>query len=255
MNEIFLPLLEMRQSSVKQKSILLGVMSRLCHDPQALVEVYLNYDCDRTSLDNIYERLINVVSRIGTTQFTTVTPAGPSGAEATSSRESTSGGGTLASMPPIPPPAGAPPPDPSLAMMPYEVRLKRQSLECLVFVLRSLVAWSGKGVAVPGSLATSSDMAPSESSASMHVNGTRTSEDTTLEPPSLASSYSGTSTPEPPPMTPADDPSRFENAKQRKTTLLEGIKKFNFKPKRVRAEHLSLDVFTQACRTGHRLPH
>ena len=32
----------------------------------------------------------------------------------------------------------------------------------------------------------------------------------------------------------SDDPSRFENAKQRKTTLLEGIKKFNFKPKRVR---------------------
>lgn len=30
-----------------------------------------------------------------------------------------------------------------------------------------------------------------------------------------------------------DEPSRFENAKQRKTTLLEGIKKFNFKPKRV----------------------
>ncbi|KAF8918488.1 hypothetical protein CPB85DRAFT_1430659 [Mucidula mucida] len=29
-----------------------------------------------------------------------------------------------------------------------------------------------------------------------------------------------------------DDPGRFESAKQRKTTLLEGIKKFNFKPKR-----------------------
>lgn len=31
----------------------------------------------------------------------------------------------------------------------------------------------------------------------------------------------------------ADDPTRFENAKQKKTTLLEGIRKFNFKPKRV----------------------
>lgn len=30
-----------------------------------------------------------------------------------------------------------------------------------------------------------------------------------------------------------DDPTRFENAKQKKTTLLEGIRKFNFKPKRV----------------------
>jgi brefeldin A-inhibited guanine nucleotide-exchange protein len=35
-----------------------------------------------------------------------------------------------------------------------------------------------------------------------------------------------------------DDPSRFESARQKKTTLLEGIKKFNSKPKHVR-EYLS----------------
>ena len=33
-----------------------------------------------------------------------------------------------------------------------------------------------------------------------------------------------------------DDPGKFESAKQRKTILLEGLKKFNFKPKRVRSE-------------------
>ncbi len=64
LNEIFLPILEMRTSTPKQKSILLGVFIRLCQDPQALVEIYLNYDCDRTALDNIYERLMNVVSKI-----------------------------------------------------------------------------------------------------------------------------------------------------------------------------------------------
>lgn len=32
----------------------------------------------------------------------------------------------------------------------------------------------------------------------------------------------------------SDDPTKFESAKQKKTTLLEGVKKFNFKPKRVR---------------------
>ena len=32
----------------------------------------------------------------------------------------------------------------------------------------------------------------------------------------------------------ADDPSRFESAKQKKTTLMEGIKRFNQKPKKVR---------------------
>lgn len=238
MNEIFLPLLEMRQSSVRQKSILLGIFSRLCYDPQALVEIYLNYDCDRTSLDNVYERLINVVSRIGTTQYSTVTPPVAPGTDASSLRESSGSGGTLASMPPIPPPAGAPPPDASLVNMPYELRLKRQSLECLVFVLRSLVAWSGKGVALPANLAAAADVTLPESTISL--NGTRSSEETGLDAPSMTTSFtSGTSTPEPPLPTPSDDPHRFENAKQRKTTLLEGIKKFNFKPKRVRVRLFS----------------
>ena len=31
----------------------------------------------------------------------------------------------------------------------------------------------------------------------------------------------------------ANDPSRFESAKQKKTTLMEGIKRFNQKPKKV----------------------
>jgi brefeldin A-inhibited guanine nucleotide-exchange protein len=39
-----------------------------------------------------------------------------------------------------------------------------------------------------------------------------------------------------------DDPSKFESAKQKKTTLLEGIKKFNFKPKRVRLLNISLST-------------
>jgi brefeldin A-inhibited guanine nucleotide-exchange protein len=33
----------------------------------------------------------------------------------------------------------------------------------------------------------------------------------------------------------ADDPSRFESAKQKKTTLMEGIRRFNQKPKKVRS--------------------
>lgn len=58
LNEIFLPILEMRNSTVRQKSILLAVFHRLAQDPQALVDIYLNYDCDRASLDNIYERFV-----------------------------------------------------------------------------------------------------------------------------------------------------------------------------------------------------
>jgi len=55
-NEIFIPILEMRTSTLKQKIVLLNVLQRLCQDPQALVEIYLNYDCDREAIENIYER-------------------------------------------------------------------------------------------------------------------------------------------------------------------------------------------------------
>lgn len=56
LNEIFIPILEMRNSTLKQKGVLLAMILKLCQDPQALVEIYLNYDCDRDALENIYER-------------------------------------------------------------------------------------------------------------------------------------------------------------------------------------------------------
>lgn len=56
LNQIFVPILEMRNSTLKQKTVILGMLSRLCQDPQALVEIYLNYDCDGEAAENIYER-------------------------------------------------------------------------------------------------------------------------------------------------------------------------------------------------------
>ena len=46
----------MRTASLQQKHSLLKIVLRICNDPQTLVDVYLNYDCDDTSLDNVYER-------------------------------------------------------------------------------------------------------------------------------------------------------------------------------------------------------
>jgi brefeldin A-inhibited guanine nucleotide-exchange protein len=55
--EIYLPILEMKVSSVDRKSrvvnTLLGPISR---DARALVEMYLNYDCNGSLMSNIYER-------------------------------------------------------------------------------------------------------------------------------------------------------------------------------------------------------
>jgi hypothetical protein len=128
-------------------------------------------------------------------------------------------------------PPDLPAADPNLGVT--ERQLKKQGLECLVAILRSLVTW--------GTVAAK----PAEPAAEPTTRA-RMSEDTrvdTLTPdPSrdrLSLSYpDGTPQPQPSP-TPTgeiqDDPTRFENAKLKKTTLTEGIRKFNAKPKKVRA--------------------
>jgi brefeldin A-inhibited guanine nucleotide-exchange protein len=110
-----------------------------------------------------------------------------------------------------------------------ESQLRRQALECLISVLRSLVAWGtavNKGPEDGGPT-------PSRSQTDELKRDPATSE-TNLD---RLSTYAGsvetlrlsTATPDL-----NDDPSRFESARQKKTTLLEGIKKFNSKPKHVR---------------------
>lgn len=103
-----------------------------------------------------------------------------------------------------------------------ETQLRRQGIECLVTVLKSLVTW-GTGA--------SSGIA-SNLSASEVALKSRTSDDGPRTPaeriPNFSLDMARQSTPDI-----LDDPGRFESAKQKKTTLLEGIRKFNFKPKRV----------------------
>ena len=112
-----------------------------------------------------------------------------------------------------------------------EAQLKRQGLECLVTVLRSLVAW---GTTAPKSTVES---AASASASRAHLNNDDVRRDSmtpdnSVDRMSTATAGSSETLRQPTPDF-TDDPSKFETAKQRKTTLLEGIKKFNFKPKRV----------------------
>ena len=48
----------MKTSTVKQKAVIMSMLQRLCENPQALVEIYLNYDCDSEAVDNIYEQCV-----------------------------------------------------------------------------------------------------------------------------------------------------------------------------------------------------
>lgn len=121
--------------------------------------------------------------------------------------------------------AGPIPPDTSSVVL-SEQRLRRQGLECLVAVLKSLVVWGTANTAPP-------DNAP-DSANRPHIGeelrGENATPDTSID--RISGPLSADPTRQPTPDV-ADDPSKFESAKQKKTTLLEGIKKFNFKPKRV----------------------
>lgn len=219
------------------------MFSRLCKDPQALVDIYLNYDCDREAADNIYEQwvclalglnefhswvfisLMNIISKFGTISAGAIPHAKPTEPQS---------------------PALSPTPKNQAHQMPSwnsgvlsvagtldtsqlgqsDAQLKRHALECLVDVLRSLVVWG----TAPSAQKGRDDMVPPASARSQAGDSRRDNQSLSDRLGAGSTEALRLGTPEP-----SDDPGRFESAKQRKTTLLEGIKKFNYKPKKVRS--------------------
>ncbi|KAG8949407.1 guanine nucleotide exchange protein for ADP-robosylation factor [Tulasnella sp. 424] len=248
LNEIFLPILEMRTATLRQKSVLLAMLYRLAQDPQALVEIYLNYDCDRDATENIYERLMNVISKMVTTKAAeSKDAAAKEPADLSAKNQKLQHGPTFPASPNTTVLGGKNAQDSVATLMPgfTEVKLKRQSLEALVAVLRSLVVWGtgagggGLGTGLAGGTVTNGTSLRPTSNGTLDADSRPSSTRISGEEEfagneafidrsnSLRSLRGGASTPD---LT--DDPGRFETAKQRKTTLLEGIRKFNFKPKR-----------------------
>eukprot|EP00731_Ephydatia_muelleri_P031770 Em0023g277a len=99
--DIFLNILETPSSSYEHKWIVLQSLNRVCSDAQGVVDIYVNYDCD-LSLSNIFERLVNALSRIS--QGRQVIDLGSSSFQ--------------------------------------EKMLRTKGLECLVSILRCMVEWS-----------------------------------------------------------------------------------------------------------------
>lgn len=248
----------MRHSTIRQKSLILGVFIRLCQDPQALVELYINYDCDRASLENVYEKLMNIVSKIGQTHFAPPSKEELSQQQGSSSKQDSHRSGGPAIPPSLSTAALVPESNKeAYAGLPPEIKLRRQSLECLVAALKSLVMWSTStstrqaGTADDAGAASASRVSMSEDgqgagqglglglgrqlAASQAGSNTDLSAPTPTptwpEPGSSRANTNGLNTPVPD-AEGDDDVGRFESAKQRKTNLIDGIKKFNFKPKR-----------------------
>ncbi|MCJ1245633.1 guanine nucleotide exchange protein for ADP-robosylation factor [Trapelia coarctata] len=225
LKEIYLSILERRNAPSYQKLYIMKVLRRLSNDPKALVEIYLNYDCDRSALDNMFQRTIEHLSKISSSSI--IVSAQQQQLYQDLYRKDTDSDSDWRDHGKLPPSLTAI----SLTNtgtqesdLPVDFLLKQQSLECLVRTLRSLVNWSQETLVV-------STARLDEGDSKVSLDELRGS----LDPghggnsprPSASDTPNGPATP-----LLDDDPSQFEKAKQRKTALINGIRQFNFKPKR-----------------------
>ncbi|XP_015888964.3 brefeldin A-inhibited guanine nucleotide-exchange protein 5 [Ziziphus jujuba] len=101
---VFFPLIVLRpldSLEVNQKISVLRMLEKVCKDPQMLVDIFVNYDCDLEA-PNLFERMVTTLSKISQ--------------------------GTLGT-------------DPNLVALSQTTSIKGSSLQCLVNVLKSLVDW------------------------------------------------------------------------------------------------------------------
>lgn len=219
LKEIYLALLSQRNAPVSQKLYFITILNRLCADPKALVETYLNYDCDQT-VDNIYQTIIEDLSKFSTASVA-VTALNEQIYEEARAKTQAASEWQLKTI--LPPPLTVahilpqPEPEPDY---PKEYAVKRIALESLVEALKSLVNWSA-------SVRPEAGVARTEQDGKVSIDELRGSID-----PGMSDTASRMDTPLPP-STPVldDDPAQLEKDKARKTALTNAIRKFNFKPK------------------------
>ncbi|KAG9254316.1 putative guanyl-nucleotide exchange factor [Emericellopsis atlantica] len=219
LNEIYLALLSRKNGPISQKLYFVTVLNRLCADPRALVETYLNYDCDQ-SVDNIYQKVIEDLSKFATTPVA-ITSVHEQAYEEL--RLKTAAASEWQLKPILPPSLTVariitqPEAEPDY---PKEYAIKRLSLEALVEALRSLVNWSA---------AVRTDSAPLRSNLD---EGTQNPSMDELRPSQDPSMLDNVSTPLASTPILEDDPDRLEKEKARKTALTNAVRQFNFKPKK-----------------------
>lgn len=219
--EVYLAVLEKRNAPLFQKQMFLDVLERLASDARALVEIYLNYDCDRTALDNMYQEIIEHLSRICCTPIAITPQQQTIWHNQQSKHHGIDWHSKGALFPSLATPNMVHPQQPQL-FVPLEYVLKQQALKSLVDILSSLDVWSS--AETPADLAHATLRASRDDSRESldHQGPIPVS-------PRVASGFSesGSSTP-----VVEDDPSEIEKVRKQKTALNEAIKQFNFKPKR-----------------------
>ena len=225
LKEIYLAILDRRNAPAFQKIYVMKIMRRLAVDPRALVEIYLNYDCESDALDNMFQRMMEHLSRLS---------GSPIAVSAQQQLQYQEHFGKIFETDFDWQDTGKLPPSLTTASLaatphhdleiPVEYLLKQHSLDALVRTLRSLVDWSQDNIAITAARLDTMEMPQSSEKYRESLDPAGGSGSPQI---SVADTPLGPSTP-----LLEDDPGQLEKAKLRKTALNNGIRQFNFKPKR-----------------------
>ncbi|KAI5241743.1 hypothetical protein E4T43_05275 [Aureobasidium subglaciale] len=228
LKEIYLSILDKRTAPAFQKQCIITVLTRLASDPRALVEIYLNYDCDRAALDNFYQRIIEHLSRIASSPVQVTAQQELMYIEQQSKHGNAMSEWLAQST--LPPSlststiASAPEANQDI---PPEYIMKQHSLECLVETLRSMVNWSQQGL---NDVVASFSNPESRNSIEDFRDSIDARENGVSQSPIVPNMEAANTVPGTP--LAEDDPAELERVKQHKTALNNAIKQFNFKPKK-----------------------
>lgn len=220
LTEIYFPITELKTATSQQKRYFLTVIQRICNDPRTLIEFYLNYDCN-PGMANIMEMLVDYLTKLALTRID-ITPTQRSYYEEQVDKPiATFNFDELPLLTTSTLPSSMDPNQATLSF-PVEFALKMTALECIISILRSLGSWAHKALSPSRQMSNSknikSQQSISASNTSLSVNDENLQE-------SDSTSNIGQSQE-------VDDPTQFENLKQRKTQLSDCIAIFNNKPKK-----------------------
>ncbi|KAH3666507.1 hypothetical protein OGAPHI_003503 [Ogataea philodendri] len=225
LDEIYFPVSEMKSSTAHQKRYLLSIIFRICKTPKALIELYLNYDCD-TSMPNLCELIMDYLARFALTRVE-ATPT-----QKVSYRESLTRNLATYNLSDVPQlnvaKLGGHPPNPDASLtFPVEYALKMTSIDCILAFLRSLNSWSG----TPLITTTNGDVGGALSTYA-HRDRALTSSSVLSQASAEASAASVSASETATSANDETSASQFENIKQRKNAFLDSVRLFNYNPKK-----------------------
>ncbi|KAF9162811.1 Brefeldin A-inhibited guanine nucleotide-exchange protein 2 [Actinomortierella ambigua] len=150
-NEFYLKFLDMPNATTRQKEMVLQGLHKICSNPQSLVDIYLNFDCD-FSMASVFEHIVNSLSRIA---------QGRGKVNAAMTVGNMMGKQLLLN-------------EKDAWALIQDRRLALQGLRCMVSVLDSLVEWSkdiGPSMGVQEAVAAATAAALGASTTALATNG------------------------------------------------------------------------------------